>query len=33
LDNHDYKIAKLEGKFKAAGKIFDADEIDAVSNL
>ena len=33
LDNHEYKIAKLEGKFKAAGKIFDADEVDAVSNL
>ncbi len=33
LDRHEFRIAKMEGKFKKAGKIFDADEIESASNL
>lgn len=33
LDKHEFRIAKMEGKFKKVGKIFDNDEIESVSNL
>jgi hypothetical protein len=34
LDNQNIRVAKLEGKFKKAGKVFNEDvEIDKASNL
>lgn len=33
LDKHQFRISKIEGKFKKAAKIFYTEEVDTASNL